>query len=131
MDDGHRLDPNNLGGNFKKFGLRYCDGHLIKTMRDHMAWDWTGASNLEELQQRLRCTIMIRRLKAEVLTELPAKRRQVVVARPTAPSPRPLSGPSAPCLTAISKRWPLPNKRPSRPGARGQGRLSRSHRKAA
>ena len=60
------LDPNNLGGNFKKFGLRYCDGHLIKTTRDHMACSWAGASNLEELQQRLRSTIMIRRLKARV-----------------------------------------------------------------
>jgi len=38
----------------------------------------TGASNLGELQDILRTTILIRRLKAEVLTELPAKRRQVV-----------------------------------------------------
>jgi hypothetical protein len=35
--------------------------------------------NLDELQERLRSTVMVRRLKSEVLTELPAKRRQVVV----------------------------------------------------
>jgi len=34
--------------------------------------------NLEELQDILRSTIMVRRLKAEVLTELPPKRRQIL-----------------------------------------------------
>jgi SWI/SNF-related matrix-associated actin-dependent regulator 1 of chromatin subfamily A len=34
--------------------------------------------NLGELQQRLRSTIMVRRLKRDVLKELPAKRRQVI-----------------------------------------------------
>ncbi len=40
--------------------------------------DGRGASNLEELQDRLRGTIMVRRLKADVLKELPPKRRQVI-----------------------------------------------------
>ena len=38
----------------------------------------TGSANLHELQTKLRGCIMIRRLKADVLTELPAKRRAVI-----------------------------------------------------
>lgn len=38
-------------------------------------WDCRGASNLDELHRRL-SQIMIRRLKAEVLTQLPPKIRQ-------------------------------------------------------
>jgi SWI/SNF-related matrix-associated actin-dependent regulator of chromatin subfamily A-like protein 1 len=38
----------------------------------------SGASHLDELQEILRSTIMIRRLKSQVLTELPPKRRQVI-----------------------------------------------------
>jgi SWI/SNF-related matrix-associated actin-dependent regulator 1 of chromatin subfamily A len=37
-----------------------------------------GTAHLGELQQRLRSTIMVRRLKRDVLKELPAKRRQVI-----------------------------------------------------
>lgn len=40
--------------------------------------DVKGASNLESLQEKLRTTFMIRRLKKDVLTELPAKMRQVI-----------------------------------------------------
>ncbi|KAL0160592.1 hypothetical protein M9458_044317, partial [Cirrhinus mrigala] len=38
-------------------------------------WDCRGASNLDELHQRL-SEIMIRRLKNQVLTQLPPKIRQ-------------------------------------------------------
>lgn len=53
--------------------IRYCAG-----MQTRFGWDFSGASNLDELQLRLRRTVMCRRLKREVLTELPPKRRQVI-----------------------------------------------------
>lgn len=60
-------------GNFMGFARRYCNA-----TRNSFGWDFKGASNLEELQERLRATIMVRRLKKDVLKELPPKRRQVI-----------------------------------------------------
>ena len=60
------LDPKRWN-NPKNFKYRYCGG-----------WDGQGATNLEELNARLRETVMVRRLKRDVLKELPAKRRQMV-----------------------------------------------------
>jgi SWI/SNF-related matrix-associated actin-dependent regulator 1 of chromatin subfamily A len=68
----HYLDPANWKS-FWAFAKRYCGAY-----DNGYGWDLTGASNLEELQERLRSTLMVRRLKGQVLTELPAKRRQVV-----------------------------------------------------
>jgi SWI/SNF-related matrix-associated actin-dependent regulator 1 of chromatin subfamily A len=41
-------------------------------------WVDTGATRLGELQQRLRATFMVRRLKVDVMKELPPKRRQLI-----------------------------------------------------
>ncbi|KKK71730.1 hypothetical protein LCGC14_2910990, partial [marine sediment metagenome] len=41
-------------------------------------WDFTGSSHLDELQDKLRGSIMVRRLKKDVLSELPPKIRQVI-----------------------------------------------------
>ncbi len=68
-------------GNFFQFAKRYCNGHQNK-----WGWDFTGASNLDELQTRLRALCMVRRLKKDVLTELPAKRRQVIELAPNGAS---------------------------------------------
>ena len=67
------LDPNTFRS-WKYYAKRYCAG-----FQGSFGWDVSGSSNLDELQSTLRSTIMVRRLKQEVLTELPAKRRQVVV----------------------------------------------------
>jgi SWI/SNF-related matrix-associated actin-dependent regulator 1 of chromatin subfamily A len=66
-----------FGAGFFKFALRYCNAHQV-TMGEKSWWDFTGSSNEEELQNRLRSTVMVRRLKSEVLKELPAKRRQLI-----------------------------------------------------
>jgi len=60
-------------GLFKSFSAytkRYCAPKMTP-----FGMDLTGSSNLQELHQHLR-PIMIRRLKNEVLTDLPDKRRQ-------------------------------------------------------
>lgn len=72
----HSLDPDNWG-NWRNFVIRYCAGHQTK-----WGWDVSGASHLDELQDTLRSTLMIRRRKADVLTELPPKTRQVLVLDP-------------------------------------------------
>lgn len=53
--------------------VRYCDAQ-----RTRWGWDFSGAAHLDELQIRLRRDVMTRRLKKDVLLDLPAKRRQVI-----------------------------------------------------
>ena len=59
--------------NWKYYVTRFCNGH-----QNRYGWDVSGASNLDELQDILRSKIMVRRLKKDVLVDLPAKRRQVI-----------------------------------------------------
>ena len=68
----HFLNPGRWANSFK-FGLEFCGGH-----KNRWGWDFSGSSNSETLQEELRSTIMIRRLKKEVLKELPPKRRQII-----------------------------------------------------
>lgn len=63
---------------FFSYAKRFCDAHKVKIGRNKYAWDFTGASNLGELQDRLRAGLMVRRLKKDVLTELPQKIYQVI-----------------------------------------------------
>jgi len=60
--------------NYKEFSIRYCDGK-----EGRYGWDDSGSSNTDELNHVLKATIMIRRLKEDVLQQLPEKRRQIVV----------------------------------------------------
>ena len=62
------------------FGKRYCAGRLrqISWKPRKFAWDFSGASHQDELNAALRGHCMVRRTKSEVLSELPAKIRQVV-----------------------------------------------------
>jgi SWI/SNF-related matrix-associated actin-dependent regulator 1 of chromatin subfamily A len=69
-----------LAGSRVDYGRRFCDGHLRRVYAKGGArtvWDFSGASDLEGLAALL-APVMIRRTKAEVLTELPPKTRQVV-----------------------------------------------------
>ena len=58
------------------YALRYCAAYQ-KRIGKKSVWDVSGSSNLGELRQLL-APIMIRRLKADVLKELPPKRRQIL-----------------------------------------------------
>eukprot|EP00930_Biecheleria_cincta_P024813 TRINITY_DN17713_c0_g1_i2.p1 TRINITY_DN17713_c0_g1~~TRINITY_DN17713_c0_g1_i2.p1 ORF type:complete len:748 (+),score=116.45 TRINITY_DN17713_c0_g1_i2:117-2360(+) len=59
-----------LFSSFDAFAKRFC-----APKRTPFGMDYTGASHLEELHAHLR-SIMVRRLKADVLDQLPSKRRQ-------------------------------------------------------
>lgn len=61
-------------GNWVRFIKKFCAA--FETPWGH--WDTTGTDNLDQFQELLRTTFMIRRLKADVLKELPPKRRQIV-----------------------------------------------------
>ncbi|XP_071802935.1 SWI/SNF-related matrix-associated actin-dependent regulator of chromatin subfamily A-like protein 1 [Asterias amurensis] len=63
---------------FHEFGLRYCNA-----TRNQWGWDYSGSSNMTELQLLLEECIMIRRLKQDVMTELPSKTRQMVLMDPS------------------------------------------------
>ena len=69
------LHPNLLPSKVA-FGTRYCDGR-----KGMYGWEFKGATNLEELHFILKETSMIRRLKKDVLTQLPAKRRQGILVK--------------------------------------------------
>ncbi|KAL6535641.1 hypothetical protein OROMI_027015 [Orobanche minor] len=56
--------------NVHEYGNRYCKGGIFGF--------YQGASNHEELHNLMKATLMIRRLKKDVLSELPVKRRQQV-----------------------------------------------------
>ncbi|XP_037617581.1 DNA annealing helicase and endonuclease ZRANB3 isoform X2 [Sebastes umbrosus] len=67
------LYPKRLG-TWTDYAKKYCNAHY-RYFGSRRQWDCRGASNLDELHQQL-SQIMIRRLKAEVLTQLPPKIRQ-------------------------------------------------------
>ena len=67
------LDPESFG-NFFAFAKKYAGAY-----KGHFGWDFSGSSNLDELQRRLRQSFMVRRKKADVLKDLPSKVRQVIV----------------------------------------------------
>ena len=56
-----------------KYGVRYCQAE-----KSNWGWSYKGACNMDELRLILNQTIWIRRLKQEVLKQLPAKIRKMV-----------------------------------------------------
>lgn len=59
------------------FGVRFCGAY-----RTDYGWNYTGASNLPELNERLK-KFMLRFSKAEVLKDLPEKIERIVTLSPT------------------------------------------------
>ncbi|KAK2584538.1 hypothetical protein KPH14_006907 [Odynerus spinipes] len=62
---------------FQEYGIRYCAGE-----KKSFGWDFTGSSNMQELQLLLKSTCIIRRLKSDVLSQLPEKIRQMIILDP-------------------------------------------------
>jgi superfamily II DNA or RNA helicase len=60
-------------GGFWFYARRYCNAQTTG-----FGMDLTGASNLQELNEKLRAVCYIRREKSDVLTELPEKARQTI-----------------------------------------------------
>lgn len=71
------FDPDDLGKCWEDFAFTYCDGVMSS-----FGLQATGGSNLSELNEKLRRAFMIRRIKANVLKNLPEKTRQVIVFPP-------------------------------------------------
>lgn len=70
----HGLDPVRWN-DYQKFTERYCEGHWKKVTKTQTVWWDYGTSNLEELMEILRNDYMVRRLKIDVLDQLPEKQR--------------------------------------------------------
>ena len=65
-----------LLGTRDEYGQRYCGGKPLFIARG--VYDWRSSSNLAELNAVLQKHLLIRRLKKNVLQDLPAKLRQRV-----------------------------------------------------
>ena len=67
----HCLDQD-LFGSYGNYTKTYCNARKTR-----FGWDCKGLSNADELHKKLK-SVMIRRLKCDVLKELPAKQRCIV-----------------------------------------------------
>jgi SWI/SNF-related matrix-associated actin-dependent regulator 1 of chromatin subfamily A len=73
----HAINPS-LFSNFSDFGSRYCDGK-----ETNYGMDYSGSSNMKELQLILEEKVMIRREKKDVITQLPTKVREMIILDPS------------------------------------------------
>lgn len=80
------IDPQTFD-NFFAFAKRYAGAHKemvpVRGKGMRSVWNFSGATNLDELQEKLRTSIMIRRTKDQVLAELPAKQHTIVELKPS------------------------------------------------
>ncbi|CAI4231270.1 unnamed protein product [Auanema sp. JU1783] len=68
-----RIINPSLFPNYQQFAIRYCDGK-----QGRFCFEAKGCTNSEELAAILMHRVMIRRLKNDVLKDLPDKRREVI-----------------------------------------------------
>lgn len=68
------FDPTGLGKSYYDFAMDYCAGY-----EGSFGMVADGGSNLEELNEKLRRAFMVRRLKTNVLKDLPPKTREVIL----------------------------------------------------
>lgn len=77
----HILAPD-IFPDYRQFALRYCAAFqqtiYVKGGKKRTIWNDNGSSHLEELNDILRSTIMLRRSKEDALPQLPRKRRQLI-----------------------------------------------------
>jgi len=57
-----------LFGNYWKYAQRYCGAR-----HNGFGWDFSGATNTKELHDKINGTLMLRRKKVDVFTEMPEK----------------------------------------------------------
>jgi SNF2 family DNA or RNA helicase len=83
----YSLQSGRLGTNYEKFktsfAFRYCQRRLVPVRSrggspSARTWKQGGGERLQELAAVLRADFMIRRLKIDVLPQLPSKRRQII-----------------------------------------------------
>ncbi|VIO92396.1 Helicase conserved C-terminal domain containing protein [Brugia malayi] len=68
-----RIIDSKMFPNYRDFAIRYCDGKQGK-----YSFEAKGCTNSDELAIILTGTVMLRRLKNDVLNDLPMKKREVV-----------------------------------------------------
>nr|XP_011464335.1 PREDICTED: DNA annealing helicase and endonuclease ZRANB3 isoform X2 [Fragaria vesca subsp. vesca] len=81
FDIFHQIDmlwPGLLGKDKFKFAETYCDAKFVRGVQGKIFQDFSKGTRLEELNMLLKQTVMIRRLKEHVLSQLPPKRRQII-----------------------------------------------------
>ena len=64
-------------GGFFPYAIRYCAGHREQVTREKTVWKFDGASNLDELRERVGY-FTLRRTQKDVQLELPDFQRQIV-----------------------------------------------------
>ena len=71
------ISEGRFGSRFFAYGRRHCNGRQEQVTPTKVVWKFDGASNLEELNERLK-HFMIRRTKADVAIELPPVTDQII-----------------------------------------------------
>lgn len=72
LDPTGRIFPGSGNMSYSQYTKRYCNAH-----QSRFGYDVKGISNADELHQCLK-NVMIRRLKSQVLQDLPSKQRSIV-----------------------------------------------------